>query len=144
MNPSPEQQADDRAAARRLRCLELQSEALALGDHDGSMRSALARLLSAGRYTVQSEGGDCTAERALMQYAAVVTKAIGIALVSQKRDVDEHDATLHDHEASVGLLGLSAMIEAAPTLIDAFDHAGVDLRSETPAGDDDAKPEAAQ
>jgi hypothetical protein len=116
--------------ARRLKCNELEHEALAYGDHDSSLRHQLAQILCAGRYVVQGEGGDVTAERALLRFAAVTTKAFGIALAAPRGADAGHDTALYDDEAAIGLLGVAALLEAAPRLIDSFDAAGLDLRSD--------------
>lgn len=126
---STEQRAYDLAEKRRLESLKHESAALALGDDSDSMRHKLAQVLCAGRYVIQDEHGDVTAERRLMAYAASVTKAIGIALLSSRRDTDEHDVDLSADEAAIGLFGIAELLQAAPRLIDSFDAADVNLCS---------------
>jgi hypothetical protein len=127
---SPSQQAQDLAESRRHRCREYELGALNLGDHETSIRHALAQILCAGQYVRQGEGDDVTAERALLRYAAATTKAIGIALNVERNGSENHDVVLYDHEAAIGLAGLSALLDAAPGLIDKIESSGMDLRSE--------------
>ncbi len=115
------------AEFRRKKALEHEKAALDFGDHPTSMRHAIAQILCCGRNVKESEGGDMTAERALMRFAAVTTKAVAIALACSKMCEDEHDVELGYEEASMALLGVSELLTAAPRLIDEF--TGLDLRS---------------
>lgn len=126
---SPEAQAYDIAEARRMKSHEYEVNALDYGDHDNSIRHKLAQILCAGRNVKQSEGGDMTAERALMRFAAVTTKAVAVALAHGQMVEDEHNVVLYDNEAAMALLGVSALLDAAPRLIDDFSMAHIDLRS---------------
>lgn len=120
--------AEQEATDRRIHAEHV---ALREGEEDEkSLRHLVAKIVCAGGYVAQAEGGDVTAERALMRYAAAVTKAIGIALDTSRGTDESHDVTLYDHEAAIGLAGLSALLEAAPRLIDTFDTAGLELRSD--------------
>lgn len=136
---SSQLQGAELAEFRRRKRIEFEKNALDYGDDENSIRSKLAQILCAGRSVRQSEGGDMTAERALMRFASVTTKAVGIALAHCAMVEDEHDVELTFEEASVALLGVSELLDAAPRLIDDFSCAKLDLRSggDTRHTDDD-------
>jgi len=117
------------AERQRIDCNELEKQALAAGDHDTSLRHCLAKILCAGRYVRQEDGGDLTAERALLRYAAYTAKAVAIALNHGHMVEDEQDLTLYSNEAACVLGGLSELLDVAPRLIDSIDIARVKLVS---------------
>jgi hypothetical protein len=110
--------------------LELEKQALRAGEEQDSMRHAIARMLCVGRNVTQSEGNDMTAERALLRFASLTAKAVGIALTSRQAPEDPHDVVLCDEEAGMVLIGLSEILSAGPELIDTLDSAGIDIRSD--------------
>lgn len=126
---SAERQAAELAEQRRLKCNTYEVNALDYGDHDSSLRHTLANLLCMGRVVKRSEGDDMIPERALMEWAALTNKAVAMALMHTSMVEDEHDAVLYDVEAGKVLLGVAAVLEAAPKLIGAFTLANIDLRS---------------
>lgn len=116
----------------RLACIGLERQALREGEHEGSLRHAIAQVACLGRNVKQSEGSeldDMVAERALLRFAAFTTKAVGIALASEKMVEDDHDVELEGYEASAILIGLSELLVAAPKLIHALHYADIDIRS---------------
>ncbi|HKY39245.1 MAG TPA: hypothetical protein VJN18_25080 [Polyangiaceae bacterium] len=103
---------------RRRRCLALQAELFALGTYPDSHRSCVTKVLCVGQYVNQADG--CTAERALLRWAAATSKAVAIALVHQQNE-ENVDLVLYDHEAAAVLAGVAEILDAAPRLIEDFE-----------------------
>lgn len=110
--PVDQEPGPARSARLDLEKRALQSRA------DDSLRSRLQRIIAAGGY-FEDDNDDQTIERALLGYAAVVTKAVAVALVGA--DVvtcSGHgvDVEFSKDEAARALCGLSALLAEAEPL----------------------------
>jgi hypothetical protein len=110
--------SEEQVAHERQRRLE--KKVLASEDSD-SLRSQIMRILSAGVYVddTDSHGSDTTPERALLRYAAAVTKAAGLALLGADYvcSNENFEIGFDDEDAAIIMCGLSEMLEVAPKLL---------------------------
>jgi len=109
-----EETQDERGARLKLEHGALQSREY------HSLRGGLERILGAGGWVSgESDKDGASYEHALLQYAAVVTKAIGIAVLGDEYISSNHpiEVDFTPEEASRALVGLSALLTEAPNLI---------------------------
>jgi hypothetical protein len=112
---------EDREETQDERFERLRIEHAALRSREyNSLRGRLERILAAGGYVSgQSDRDGASYEHALLEYAAVVTKAVGIAVLGDEYISSNHpiEVDFTPEEASRALVGLSALLTEASHLI---------------------------
>lgn len=116
-------EAEESQEERRVR-RDLEKRALR-SKSEGSLRCRLERILAAGGWC--DDDGN-TPEKALIQYAAIMTKAVAIAMMAEGNELDDGpgiDSTslLSVGEAARGLYGLSALLDEGYHLLNELELA---------------------
>lgn len=91
-----------------------------------ALRSTIMTLLASGHYADQKEGREMAdTQISLIRYAAAVTKAVAVAGAGAENLSCNTgvEVTFTDDDMTTALLGLSALLEAAPELLKAVEFA---------------------